>query len=115
MNYLNIVINNLINVKTMMKSSNLIERKRELMDGENQCVSLDEWTSEFPNRTVIVVGFGELISSLSENYMKLSKASCNKVSCIYAANKGGTTVPRPLSDEGFFVFIKDTVEEISIK
>ncbi len=36
------------------------------MAGENQCASLDEWTSELPNRTIRAVGFGELISSLSE-------------------------------------------------
>ncbi|CDQ41049.1 hypothetical protein M948_00850 [Virgibacillus sp. CM-4] len=36
------------------------------MAGENQCDSLEEWTSELPNRTIIAVGFGEFVLSLPE-------------------------------------------------
>lgn len=59
---------------------------------EISVLTLDEWASELPNRTVYVVGFGEFVSSLSETtsiYIAMIKVNC------IAVNKGGTTVPRP--------------------
>lgn len=57
----------------MMEMSRLSDHLRELVVGENQCDSIVEWASELPNQTnstLVLVGMGERVSTLSETFVK---------------------------------------------